>query len=243
MVDSSFSKLLQINLHYILGNKKVAYSCVDSALKNLGLNTDRLSASRASTLVKTVATKISDDKLQASFRDFMENVIPLRTKMQPFWGSISANQMSGASNVSRGKTRQIIDRIISARSGGNPYIAKNVKTKLMLKGINPDSYFNDTPDDDKMLAELRAMASKMGVVLEREGDTKETTRQLRGQIHRLLQDIIEKRSRQNPFLAKHLKAKLLLKGIDVDRYGPNTPDDPVVLDKLKKLALSMSIKR
>jgi hypothetical protein len=243
VVDSSFSKLLQINLHYILGNKKIAYSCVDSAIKDLGLASDQLSVGRVTKLVKTVATKISDARVQENFRDFMEALMPLRTKMQPFWGSISTNETPGTTKVSRGKTRQIIDRIISARSGGNQLLAKNIKTKLMLKGINPDSYFDDTPDDDKMLNELRILASKMGVDLERDGSSAASSKQPRGQIRRLLHEIIESRAKQNPFIVKHLKAKLLLKGIDVDRYGPNTPDDPVVLDKLKKLALSMSVKR
>jgi hypothetical protein len=243
IVESSFNKLLQINLHYILGNKKVAYSCVDSALQDLGLTNNQMSASRVSTLVKTVATKISDTRIRENFQDFMETLLPLRTKKRSFWEVLSIKQPLGSTKVSRGKTRQIIDRIISERSGGNPLIAKNIKTKLMLKGIDPDSYFDDTPDDDKMLSELRILASKMGVDLERDGSFYGSTKQPRGQIQRLLSDIIERRSKQNPFVAKHLKAKLLLKGIDVDRYGPNTPDNPVVLDKLKKLALSMNIER
>ncbi len=241
IVDSNFSKLLQINLHYILGNKEAAYSCVDSALKDLGLANDQLSAVRVSSLVHTVAAKIPDAKIRGKFRDYMETLLPIRTKM-PFIGSFSANKALGLTNVSRGKARQIMDRIISVRSGGNPLIAKNIKTKLMLKGIDPDAYFDTTPDDAKTLKELSILASKMGVDLDGKRYPAGSPDEACGQIRRLLHDIIENRSKQNPSIARHIKAKLFLKGIDVDRYGPDTPDDPVMLDKIKRLALSMNIR-
>jgi hypothetical protein len=68
--------------------------------------------------------------------------------------------------TTRGKTKQIIDRIIAMRSGGNPTIKNNIKVKLMLKGINPNSYSNNTLDDPKTIARLRKMAAAMNVDLD-----------------------------------------------------------------------------
>ena len=122
---------------------------------------------------------------------------------------------------------------------GNPMIAKNIKTKLMLKGINPDAYFDDTLDNPKMLEELRALAATMGVDLNEEPLSGASGQSPRGQIRRLILEIIETRSRGNPIIARDIRAKLFLKGIDVDRYGPDTPDNPAVLDQIKKLAMTM----
>ena len=62
-----------------------------------------------------------------------------------------------------GKTKLIIDSIITQRSGGDPMIAKMIKTKFMLKGINPDAYSLDTPDDPNLVQRLMDLAGKLGV--------------------------------------------------------------------------------
>lgn len=43
-------------------------------------------------------------------------------------------QVQTQSARSTGKTKLILDSIITQRSGGNPAVAKVIKTKLMLKG-------------------------------------------------------------------------------------------------------------
>lgn len=63
----------------------------------------------------------------------------------------------------RGRTRLIIDSIITQRSGGDPMVAKTTRIKLMLKGINPDIHTLDTPDDPQIIQRLTDIAQKMDV--------------------------------------------------------------------------------
>jgi hypothetical protein len=67
--------------------------------------------------------------------------------------------------VPTGSIKRLIDAIVSHRSNGNPIIAKSMRTKLMLKGINPDNYTTDTPDDPMILKRLNRLAQAMGVSL------------------------------------------------------------------------------
>ncbi len=239
LVDSNFLQLLKINLHYMLGNKATAYSCVDSVVKNLGFSNDKLPFASGSAVVATVAKKISDPKIRKTFQELMATLLPLRAKKNPVWISMLTNQSSSVSKGSRGKARQIIDRIIEVRSGGNPVIVKDVRTKLMLKGINPDAYSDTTMDNPKMLEKLRVLAASMGVDLGKKESADDPAQGSRGQIRRFLLEIIEKRSKGNPLIARSIRAKLFLKGINVDRFGQDTPDDPKVLAIVKKLAMDM----
>jgi hypothetical protein len=240
-VDPNFVKLLKIVLYYILGRKNIAYPCVDHELAKLGLLQEQLPANRASGLIAAVSAKISDPEMSRHFRELMENLIPIRARMKHALTAGAGQRGAAASGGTRGKTRQIIDRIISARSGGNPTIAKNVKTKLILKGINPDSYFDDTLDNPSTLEQLRQMAAAMGVDLNEQEIAGKIANASKGKIWYLIIRIINERSKGNPILAKNVRTKLFLKGIDVDRYGPDTQDNPVVLDRVQKLATAMGV--
>ena len=63
----------------------------------------------------------------------------------------------------KGRTRLIIDSIITQRSGGDPMVAKTTRIKLMLKGINPDGHTLDSPDDPQMIQRLTDIAKKMDI--------------------------------------------------------------------------------
>jgi hypothetical protein len=240
-VDQNFPKLLKINLHYIMGRKDIAYACVDAALKDLGLLAGQLPADRAGELVAAVSSKISDPEISEKYRNFVETLVPLRVKMKQIPEKRSGDIAANLAGVSRGKTRQIIDRILAVRSGGNPVIAGNIKTKLMLKGVNPDSYFDDTVDNPITVERLRSLAAQMGVDLDEHRLPEGVAKGSRGEVRRLILSIIQNRSKGNPLIAKSIRTKLFLKGIDVDRYGPDTPDNPIVLDKLKSLAGAMGL--
>jgi hypothetical protein len=228
-------------LYYILGRKKIAYTCVDTELEKLGLSQDRLPANRASDLIDAISTKISDPKICETFRELLVNLIPIRTKMKDTLATTVSGQAQGVSNSTSGKTRQIIDRIIASRSRGNPIVAKNIKTKLILKGIDPDAYYDDTLDNPKTLEKLCQMAAAMGVALDDATGSDKAIDASKGQTRTLILRIIQNRSKGNPIIAKNIRTKLFLKGIDVDRYGPDTPDNPVVLDRVKKLATRMGV--
>ncbi|MCE5265689.1 MAG: hypothetical protein LLG97_19445 [Deltaproteobacteria bacterium] len=64
-----------------------------------------------------------------------------------------------------GKVKRIIDEIISQRSGGNPTLAMTTKTKLILKGLNPDKFSFSSEDDPAMIQKALAVARDMGVKL------------------------------------------------------------------------------
>ncbi len=64
-----------------------------------------------------------------------------------------------------GQIKAMIDRVIEARSKGNPTIVQTTKTKLAIKGINPDNYTSSSPDDPAVLARLREIAAEMGITV------------------------------------------------------------------------------
>jgi hypothetical protein len=64
-----------------------------------------------------------------------------------------------------GQIRQMIDAIIRERSKGNVTVATTTKTKLILKGVNPDAYNSISEDDPKVVARIREIATELGVVL------------------------------------------------------------------------------
>jgi hypothetical protein len=62
-----------------------------------------------------------------------------------------------------GKIRRIIDQIIKERGGGNPTLVTLTRTKLILKGFNPDKYTSLSEDDPAVLAKVTALAQELGV--------------------------------------------------------------------------------
>jgi len=55
-----------------------------------------------------------------------------------------------------GKIKQMIDTIIAQRSKQNPMLAGVIKTKLMLKGIDPGKFTAQSDDDPAIIAKLEA---------------------------------------------------------------------------------------
>jgi hypothetical protein len=64
-----------------------------------------------------------------------------------------------------GKAKQLIDSIIAQRSKGNPSVAKVVKAKFILKGINPDDFGATSADDPAVIGQLQALAKELGVTV------------------------------------------------------------------------------
>jgi DNA polymerase III sliding clamp (beta) subunit (PCNA family) len=62
-----------------------------------------------------------------------------------------------------------------------------------------------------------------------------------GQIKRLIDTIIEKRSKNNSLLVSTTRAKLMLKGINPDAYKESTPDDPEIIARVKMVAKDFGI--
>lgn len=58
-----------------------------------------------------------------------------------------------------GKIKKMIDTIIEQRAQDNPMLVRVIKTKLMLKGIDP-AKFTATSDDDPAIIEKLEAAMK-----------------------------------------------------------------------------------
>jgi hypothetical protein len=65
--------------------------------------------------------------------------------------------------TSQGTIHAMLTRIIDVRSKGIPTIRATTRTKLILKGINPDNFNADTPDDPRIIENLAAIAKDFGV--------------------------------------------------------------------------------
>ena len=57
----------------------------------------------------------------------------------------------------------MINAIIHERSRGNPTLALTTRTKLILKGFNPDRFTETTPDDPQAIERLKSVAREMGI--------------------------------------------------------------------------------
>jgi len=62
-----------------------------------------------------------------------------------------------------GKIKKVLDEIIAQRSRGNSTMAMTTKTKIIMKGINPDQYLSTSPDDPVVLDKVRKIAEELGV--------------------------------------------------------------------------------
>jgi hypothetical protein len=60
-----------------------------------------------------------------------------------------------------GKIRQMIDSIIKQRSKENPMLEMVIKTKLILKGIDPAKYTLQSDDDPIVIGKLEAMIREL----------------------------------------------------------------------------------
>jgi len=63
-----------------------------------------------------------------------------------------------------------------------------------------------------------------------------------GQIRKLLDTIIEKRSKGNPTIALTTKTKLIFKGFDADNFNAGSPDDPAAIEKIKAIAVDLGVR-
>lgn len=62
-----------------------------------------------------------------------------------------------------GQINSLIKAIIDKRAQGNPALVNTTRTKLILKGINPDHFSPTSPDDPAILQKVKAMAVEFGV--------------------------------------------------------------------------------
>lgn len=61
-----------------------------------------------------------------------------------------------------GKIRLMIDSIITQTAANNPMLERVIKTKMILKGINPAKFTADSDDDPAIIAKLKSMKLSLG---------------------------------------------------------------------------------
>lgn len=62
-----------------------------------------------------------------------------------------------------GRIKILIDTIVEKRAGGNSTIANLTKSKMVMKGINPEKYMSNSPDDPAVIEKLMTLAREMNV--------------------------------------------------------------------------------
>jgi hypothetical protein len=62
-----------------------------------------------------------------------------------------------------GQIKHLIDSILEQRAKGSPTLFYATKTKLILKGVNPDHFTAVSPDDQAVIAKVGAIAADLGV--------------------------------------------------------------------------------
>jgi hypothetical protein len=60
-----------------------------------------------------------------------------------------------------GKIKQMIDYIIKQRAQDNPMLERVIKTKLILKGINPSKYNMQSDDDPAVINKLNILINDL----------------------------------------------------------------------------------
>jgi hypothetical protein len=62
-----------------------------------------------------------------------------------------------------------------------------------------------------------------------------------GKIRKMIDTIIAQRSHGDPTIAQTTQIKLIMKGVDPDRYGPTSPDDTEMIEKLKLIGKELGV--
>ncbi|HIJ96346.1 MAG TPA: hypothetical protein HPP94_11535 [Desulfuromonadales bacterium] len=60
-----------------------------------------------------------------------------------------------------GKIKQMIDAIITQRAKDNAMLVGVIKTKLLLKGIDPNKFNAQSVDDPAIIAKLEAVIKEL----------------------------------------------------------------------------------
>lgn len=69
-----------------------------------------------------------------------------------------------AAPSTHGRIRQILDRILQHPSPGGNHRVMALRTKLLLRGIDPEAYTHQTPDDPGVLRQVEEIAHRLGIV-------------------------------------------------------------------------------
>jgi hypothetical protein len=63
-----------------------------------------------------------------------------------------------------------------------------------------------------------------------------------GKIKHIIDAIIQQRAKGNPAIVSTTRIKLIMKGINPDKFDQSSADDPAVIAKLQQLAQELELK-
>lgn len=64
-----------------------------------------------------------------------------------------------------GQIIKMLNQIIESRSQGDSFLELTTKTKLILKGVNPEKFNCDSEDDPIIISKVKEVAKELGVAL------------------------------------------------------------------------------
>lgn len=64
-----------------------------------------------------------------------------------------------------GRTKKLIDELIEKKSNGNAFQVRNVRMKLMFKGVIPDKINEDTEDQEEIISKIFEVAKDFNITL------------------------------------------------------------------------------
>jgi hypothetical protein len=65
-----------------------------------------------------------------------------------------------------GQIKQMIESIVEQRAKGDPLIRIMTRSKLILRGVDPDHFDGSSRDDPEVMAIIEAIAAELGTPLE-----------------------------------------------------------------------------
>lgn len=65
----------------------------------------------------------------------------------------------------KGEAKKLIELIVEKRAKGDPFLISITRTKLILKGVNPKRYTEDTDDDLTVISKLKDIAREFQLTL------------------------------------------------------------------------------
>jgi hypothetical protein len=64
-----------------------------------------------------------------------------------------------------GMIKSMINKIVAERAKGNATLIATTRTKLILKGIDPDKFNDTSPDDPAIMGKLQTLATELNIIL------------------------------------------------------------------------------
>lgn len=62
-----------------------------------------------------------------------------------------------------------------------------------------------------------------------------------GKIKKMIEKIVQDKSKGNATIAQCTRTKLILKGISIDKYTVSSPDDPEIMNKISNIAKELGV--